>query len=76
MIYLSCVVFRMKAAGIDMSQGVRQMAAQQSVSLTEDLLKTKRMTIENLIEATEVNSISLLHIICCMLISNMNKKFQ
>jgi len=59
MIYLSYVIFRMKAAKIDMSQGVSQMSAHQSVSLTEDLLKTKKMTIENLIEATKVNSISL-----------------
>lgn len=39
---------------MDMSQGVSQMSAHKSVSLSEDLLKTKRMTIENLVESSEV----------------------
>lgn len=50
----------MNSAEVQLNQGVSQMSGHTTVSLCEDLLNTKRMTIENLIESTEVTS-------CCFL---------
>lgn len=44
----------MKSAAVQLTQGVSQVSTHNSISLSDDLLKTKRMTIKNLIESSEV----------------------
>ncbi|KEH34746.1 hypothetical protein MTR_3g068135 [Medicago truncatula] len=44
----------MKSAAIQLTQGVSQVSMHSSMSLSDDLLKTKRMMIENLIESSEL----------------------
>ncbi|RHN68283.1 hypothetical protein MtrunA17_Chr3g0112231 [Medicago truncatula] len=45
---------KMKSAAIQLTQGVSQVSMHSSMSLSDDLLKTKRMMIENLIESSEL----------------------
>jgi hypothetical protein len=44
----------MKSAAVQLSQGVSRVSMHSSMSLSNDLLKTKKMMIENLIESSEV----------------------
>jgi hypothetical protein len=44
---------------VQVSQGISQNATSTVVSLVDDMLNTKRMTIEDLIEATEVCCVTL-----------------
>ena len=44
------------------THGVSQMSGHNSISLIDDLLNSKRMTIENLIDSTEAR------IVCIMII--------
>lgn len=44
----------MKSAAVQLTQSVSQVSMHSSMSLSDDLLKTKRMMIENLIESSEV----------------------
>jgi len=39
---------------VELTQGVSQMSAYLGVPISDDFLKTMRMTIENLIESSEV----------------------
>jgi hypothetical protein len=51
---LSEMLCRMGNESLSLTKGVSQMSGHSSVTLTDDLLNTKRMTIEDLIEANEV----------------------
>jgi len=54
-------------ADVSLSQVMSQMTAPPLLSVSEDLLQTQRMTIEDLIEATEVLCMSYFakyHILC------------
>ncbi|WJX65469.1 hypothetical protein P8452_50127 [Trifolium repens] len=44
---------RMNASNVELTQGVSQMTGPTVISIADDLLQTPRMTIEDLIEATE-----------------------
>ena len=52
--YMIYKMYRMNGTEIDITQGVSQMSGPTIVPLADDLLQTQRMTIENLIESTEV----------------------
>jgi hypothetical protein len=45
----------MNASEVQLTQGVSQVYAPITISLEDDLLTTKRMTTEDLIESGEVN---------------------
>jgi hypothetical protein len=45
---------RIEGSDIQLSQGVSQSTGVVAVPLADDMMQTQRMTIENLIEATEV----------------------
>ncbi|RHN77818.1 putative nucleic acid-binding protein [Medicago truncatula] len=47
---------RMKNASIQFTRSVSQISTNSSASLSDDLLNTNRMTIESMIESTEVTS--------------------
>lgn len=47
-------MYKMNGTEIEIKQGVSQMSGPTIVLLAYDLLQTQRMTIENLIEFTEV----------------------
>jgi hypothetical protein len=65
----------MNASNVELTQGVSQMTGPTVISIADDLLQTPRMTIEDLIEATEV-SIDSIMFLCMLSIShghNLNK---
>jgi hypothetical protein len=45
---------RMNGSEVQMTQGVSQMTSHSAVKLADELLNTKLMTIEDLIESNEV----------------------
>jgi hypothetical protein len=45
----------MNASNVELTQCVSQMTGPTLISTADDLLQTRRMTIEDLIEATEVS---------------------
>jgi hypothetical protein len=45
----------MNAANVELTQGVSQMTGPTMISISDDLLHTQRMTIEDLIESTQVS---------------------
>jgi hypothetical protein len=49
-------VSRMNDANVQLTQVVSQMTGPPIISVADDLLQTQRMTIEDLIESTEVVS--------------------
>ena len=51
---------RMNGANVELTQAVSQMTGPTIVSLADDLLQTQRMTIEDLIESSEVNHVILI----------------
>jgi len=59
---------RLDEVDVPLSQVMSQMTAPNLLTVSEDLLQTKRMTIEDLIESTEVVSIS--NISKCSIFSN------
>jgi len=50
----------MGSAGAGITRSVSQMSGHTSVPLTDDLLNTKRMTIEDLIESDKASNICLM----------------
>jgi hypothetical protein len=44
----------MNAANVELTQGVSQVSGPAMISIADDLLHTQRMTIEDLIESTQV----------------------
>ncbi|XP_039685634.1 replication protein A 70 kDa DNA-binding subunit-like isoform X2 [Medicago truncatula] len=57
-------IARMKKTSLQLTQSVSQISINSSASLSDDLLNTKRMTIESMIESTQVCQGSVLATIC------------
>jgi hypothetical protein len=51
---------------VELTQGVSQVTGSIVVPLADDMLKSKKMTIEDLIESTDVRSLSILTIYLCI----------